>query len=348
MATRFHVRDQRDPGWFWADNEIIDQYVRFVGADGQPVGTTGGMIYMLLARYAGTRGRCHLSLSRIAQTLCLSRPTVIKYLNKLEEAGLIVKVQHRAEGKAEAECNEYVLLKVKGSTPGGQKDLPGSKIDLPPGQTILPGRQSALPDGQPALPPVGNEVDRGGQAALPNKEYLEERLKTGGKKGGKAAAPPVHSPSEETDEGGGATTIPAVLKDADGTLTYPLLAEMCGWYRERFGKTLLGPRADRTALRATEDGLSQIAAAVAISGNTLLGFLDNRCWINQKKRTALHTAADPLAELSAQVAYALEDLRRLPGAGTATTGAGGTPALHKGTWHADGMSEEERKWREMG
>ncbi|MHB9026282.1 MAG: helix-turn-helix domain-containing protein [Armatimonadota bacterium] len=375
--SKFHVRDQRDPGWAWFDNEIIDVYARRICADGKPLGVGGVAVYAMLARFAGTRGHCHLSLSRIADTLGISRPTVIKYLGKLEEMGLIAKVTHMVEGKAEQECNEYIMLKIKPDGQGGKDTLPGSKKFLPPGQRDLPPGQRDLPPGQGGLlpdqivlPRVVNDVDGGGQAALPKEELPEketrrtqrERTVTVNTTAAEAipGAPPLNDSSmgkrgtrtqaeveaSEVAEDAAPLPAPKALKEADGTLRYPYLAEVCDWFHKRFGRELLpaGKRTSPAELAAAEAGLGQLAVLATTRGEMLLGTLDNRCWLNLKKHQRLQGAAQPLAELTAQVTYALEDL----GGTTPAAAVESTPPpspLAK-PWQAPGMSEEERRWRE--
>ncbi|MHB9133859.1 MAG: helix-turn-helix domain-containing protein [Armatimonadota bacterium] len=385
--SRFQVRDQRDPGWSWFDNELLS-YVKCLGSDGKPLGVNGGMIYMVLARYAGTRGRCQLSITKIADILVLSRPTVIKYLAKLEELGLIAKVSHMVEGSDEQACNEYILLKIKGEN-GGSKTalLPGksdlldcksefqrSQADLLPGQnTLSPGQLASLP-GQPGEPPrqaslphVGKEVDQGSQPAFPIKEepkiiQEEESIKTQEYSTGtkyetmrpSAAAPlpPVADipvPEKENTPGGVEAAL-TLLTDTDGTMLYPHLAEVYGWYRERFNADLLARPVGNEQLRIAEEALAQLSATVARRGKTLLHLLDVRCYYNLKKNTLLRRSSAPFADFTAQVAYALEDLGVTapppPPASSLPAGETGASPLTR-PWYSATMSEEERYWREL-
>jgi predicted transcriptional regulator len=100
------VRDIRQPGHFWADNEIIDVYAPRIGAYGIAV-------YMLLCRYADNKtGEAFPALKTIAETLAISKPTVTKAIKALQAEKLVrIRVRYK-RGSKERDNNIYVLLNV--------------------------------------------------------------------------------------------------------------------------------------------------------------------------------------------------------------------------------------------
>ncbi len=90
MAKRV-MRGRPKPGFWWADNEIIDVY-------GAQIGATAVAVYSVLARFAGDQGECHPAIPTIAGKLGLADNTVKKALRTLEGAGLI-EIEQRPGGK---------------------------------------------------------------------------------------------------------------------------------------------------------------------------------------------------------------------------------------------------------
>lgn len=132
------IQDERHTDWYWSDNEIIDVY-------GPIVGAYAIAVYSFLARYANNKaGRtCFPSHKTIADGLAISRSTVVRALEKLEEAGLIkVTVRSSAESGRPETSNVYKLLPVKkerkDSTPYVSQTHPVSPIDTPPIPTDIP------------------------------------------------------------------------------------------------------------------------------------------------------------------------------------------------------------------
>ena len=126
MGDEIQIRDTRDGGWFWADNELIDHY-------GETIGVHGIAVYMALARYANNN-KCWPSIGTICKKIGVSRPTVTKALNKLKAAGLI-SVQHRMTAEGDSDSNLYTLERIK---VGRQGDL------LRVGKEVGDGRQGGL------------------------------------------------------------------------------------------------------------------------------------------------------------------------------------------------------------
>lgn len=150
MGNSTHVRDSRQPGHFWADNEIVDDYL-------PQIGVYGFAVYMLLAKYADAKtGQCDPSVEGMARKLNLSAPTVRKALDTLESEGLITIKRRRRErdGKLINQTSVYTLLAVDKR----QSDAPGKRGLVP----------SDIDQGtQPDLPPLVNVVDQGTKGGLP-------------------------------------------------------------------------------------------------------------------------------------------------------------------------------------
>jgi hypothetical protein len=83
MSDSFAVRDQRQPGWFFIDNEVVDQH-------SQRLGAYGIAVYCVLSRYAksGTQ-QVNLSARDIGNALGISQDRVRKSLADLVDVGLI-------------------------------------------------------------------------------------------------------------------------------------------------------------------------------------------------------------------------------------------------------------------
>lgn len=124
------IRDRRHPGHFWADNEIVDDYLPAIGAHGFAV-------YMLLCRYARD-GQADPSISKMAAKLGVSEPTVRKGITALEEVHLIKVTRDRIDQHGDPTTHLYEIIAVKRG--GGKSDLPPPVKDVyHPGQPDLPG-----------------------------------------------------------------------------------------------------------------------------------------------------------------------------------------------------------------
>ncbi len=100
------VRDQREPGWFFVDNEIIDKYASQIGAYGVAV-------YSVLCRHCrnSTQQVTNLSQRDIAASLGISQDRVRKSLSALADFSLIaVEVPERPRPGI---ISTITLLKVK-------------------------------------------------------------------------------------------------------------------------------------------------------------------------------------------------------------------------------------------
>ncbi|MGA3105296.1 MAG: helix-turn-helix domain-containing protein [Terriglobales bacterium] len=105
----FIVRDQKEPGWFHIDNEIIDNY-------GPRVGPYALAVYTVLCRKCerSTQEVPNLSQRDIAVRIGISQAAVGTSLGKLEAVGLIHRVtpDHPAPGM----ISRIFLLRVKALT----------------------------------------------------------------------------------------------------------------------------------------------------------------------------------------------------------------------------------------
>lgn len=137
MGNQSHVRDSRQPGHFWADNEIVDDYLPIIGA-------YGFAVYMLLCKYADAKtGQCDPSVGGMAKKLQISPPTVKKALTALEECGLIsVKYRPRAaKDRKVNDTNIYTLLAVEKKTKGTQGDWVPKEIGYGVPNVVAQGTQ---------------------------------------------------------------------------------------------------------------------------------------------------------------------------------------------------------------
>jgi hypothetical protein len=99
------IRDQRQPGWFFVDNEIVDVF-------GERLGAYGIAVYCVLSRYAKNGSQqVNLSARDIGKALSISQDRVRKSLTDLVEVELIHLLipEHPAPGL----ISTITLLNVK-------------------------------------------------------------------------------------------------------------------------------------------------------------------------------------------------------------------------------------------
>lgn len=136
------IRDHRQPGWFWAQNEVLDEH-------GREIGPVGVAVYMVLARYALNRTQeAWPGLRKIAAMIGTRRKQVRPAIVKLEELGLIT-VEKRVR-----RSSVYTLLDLKGGGVG----------ETPPSERV--GSEE---------PQVGSEEPQGGVGETPELD-LRTRL----------------------------------------------------------------------------------------------------------------------------------------------------------------------------
>lgn len=144
--THVRARDAREPGHFWADNELIG-YLPQIG----PMGFT---LYMLLAFHAkNNTGRAWPSVATLAKEMGVSEPSVLKYTEVLETAKLIVVTRPQSvskNGKVVRHNCTYTLINLKHQA---EKQAGG-------GKNILPGVvKEFYQGGKRDLPGVVNDVE---------------------------------------------------------------------------------------------------------------------------------------------------------------------------------------------
>jgi len=182
MAT---IADERRPSWCWIDNSVIDVF-------GPVVGPNAIAVYLVLARHANNDTRkAWPSFATIAKMAGMSRPTAIKAVGRLVEAGLIA-VEKRSSGYGDWDSNAYVLLAVEAENGA----LLGSKADLPPSKE-QPEMEGG---GKPALPGVVNDVNQGGKPRLLELDltnYTQSELDSDNTLTAHAVSAPTEQPAPE-------------------------------------------------------------------------------------------------------------------------------------------------------
>src|SRR6187402_1112784 len=127
-------KDARKPGWFWADNCIIDRYAVKVGVHGVAV-------YMMLVRHLNRDGECWPSTATIARTLGISQRTVVTSIKRLVAENLVEVTERAAEKKGQI-SNLYTIHRVDPSAPDAPP--PMQEMHTPPMQEMHRGADNAL------------------------------------------------------------------------------------------------------------------------------------------------------------------------------------------------------------
>ena len=114
----FNVVRSKEAGWFWIDNEIIDQY-------GKKIGDSGLLTYMALCRLSNNANQeCYPSIRWLADQLGMSKTTVVK------SVGILVKHELVQKSKDKGKATTYTLLSVPKS--GTHKQgVPNSGLGVP-------------------------------------------------------------------------------------------------------------------------------------------------------------------------------------------------------------------------
>lgn len=109
----FKVRDRRQKGWFYLDNEYLNGYAKIFGA----IGTA---IYVSLCRHADNETQeCFPSMELIGSELSISRNTITKYIRLFEQYRLIT-VEREKDNTGKWKNNTYFLLDKSEWTPHAQ------------------------------------------------------------------------------------------------------------------------------------------------------------------------------------------------------------------------------------
>ena len=99
----FQIRNRRNKGWFYLDNDYLNGYARFFGA----IGTA---IYVSLCRHADSDQKSFPSQRLIAEELNISERTVRNYLKRFEEYHIILREKERHERTKRWLNTVYYLL----------------------------------------------------------------------------------------------------------------------------------------------------------------------------------------------------------------------------------------------
>ena len=97
------IRDKRNKGWFWLDNEYLNGYARYFGA----VGTA---IYISLCRHVGEEQTCFPSQKTIAEELNIGERTIRKYIKLFEKYKIISVTRNTDKTTRRRINNVYTLL----------------------------------------------------------------------------------------------------------------------------------------------------------------------------------------------------------------------------------------------
>lgn len=98
------IRDRRDKGWFWMDNEYLNGYAKYFG----PIGSA---IYISLCRHAHIKDQvAYPSQKTIAEELGIVERTVRHHLKKLEEYRIISTERSFDFQTKRRKTNVYILL----------------------------------------------------------------------------------------------------------------------------------------------------------------------------------------------------------------------------------------------
>ncbi len=99
---QIRIRDKRNKGWFFLDNEYINGYAKIFGG-------MGTAIYVSLCRHADIDQRCFPSQELISKELNIAERTVRKYLKMFADYNLIYVAREKDE-KGKWLNNIYYLL----------------------------------------------------------------------------------------------------------------------------------------------------------------------------------------------------------------------------------------------
>ena len=176
------------------DNFVIDEYLDRIGVHGLA-------IYTVIKRhYNWMTGQCIPSYARIAEICHISRSTVIRYVKRLKEYGLILKtMRFTDEGQTSNQYGFYQPARPKSAQKNtseqksttaqpdtaAQKSLPVSQED-PPGITGIPDQVD-----------LNKREEKENAKSVPLKEREEEETQ-GTEKTVAWQAPEKPEPSEKT------------------------------------------------------------------------------------------------------------------------------------------------------
>ena len=102
QKTLFKVRDRRNKGWFFVDNEYLNGY-------GKIFGSVGVAIYINLCRHVDSEQKCFPSQKTIGEELNLTDRTIRKYI-KLFEKYHLVEITKEKSNRGKWLNNTYWLV----------------------------------------------------------------------------------------------------------------------------------------------------------------------------------------------------------------------------------------------
>lgn len=140
------MKDVRQKGWFWLENNLIDR---------EDIEAYEKLLYMALARYADSNGKCFPGLELLMRVSGIgSRRTLTKYLRSLQEKGLIEIKKRIGKG------NIYLLKNIP--------DRPGA--DLHVGAKMTRGKNDTTLGADLHVDQVQKCTPKETQLRKPNKE----------------------------------------------------------------------------------------------------------------------------------------------------------------------------------
>lgn len=171
------IRDIRQPGWLWADRNLIKR-------DGDKLGPYGIAVYMAIAAHTNNEDQsAYPSISTIAKMIHCSIRQVHREIAKLEELGWIQVERRYNEEKGVHYSNLYYLL----DDPQG-----GSDSQSLPGDSQSPGV---------VTPSQGGSDSQSHKLKPFNESHIEiESLKDNNPPSGDATASPPFSAHEEAGD----------------------------------------------------------------------------------------------------------------------------------------------------
>lgn len=110
MGDELQIRDRRNPGWYWAYNELIKR-------DGNALGVNAIAVYNVLSVHANNEtGQAYPSIARIGKLCNLSETPVRNALKRLTLAGWIHSEPRKSEDGQTNLSNLYTLLSIPDPT----------------------------------------------------------------------------------------------------------------------------------------------------------------------------------------------------------------------------------------
>ena len=109
------MRDIRTKNWFWIENELVDRIV---------LSFEEKAMYMILARFVDKEGKCFPSIEKLSEIIGKDKRTVIRYMKKLEEKGLVEKKRRYNQ------TNVYCLKNVTSNSDKNDNDKNDSDKDV--------------------------------------------------------------------------------------------------------------------------------------------------------------------------------------------------------------------------